>query len=125
MQQYALLLVLRSLLYLWMLLKGRPCVCTDGAARHDLGRASERRCKEGALAPPAAVDILTTLDDVRAAVRRGSTCIVRRIGSAASAGPDRHCSALRKGAEQCNQTQRKVMQCGYVLAVTGGGNVLL
>lgn len=88
-----------------MLLQGRPCVLgTDGTARHDLCLTSDRCYKEEALAPPAAVDIFTTLDDVRAAVCRESTCVVRRIGSAASAGPDRHCSALRKGAEQCNQT---------------------
>ena len=109
-----------------MLLQGRPCVLgTDDTARHDLYLSSDRCYKEEALAPPAAVDIFTTLDDVRAAVCRESTCVVRRIGSAASAGPDRHCSALRKGAEQCNQTQRKIMQRRYVLAVTDGGNGLL
>ena len=98
---------------------------TEGAARLDLCLTGERRNKEGALTPPAAVDIFTALDNVRAAVHRGSTCIVRRIGSAASAGRDRHCSALRKGtaikhnAKQCNADMTMCWQ------FTNGGNALL
>jgi hypothetical protein len=92
-----------------MSLQGRPCVLgTDGTARHDLCLASDRCYKEEALASPAAVDIFTTLDDVRATVCRGG-----------SVQP--HLQAViviaRKGAEKCNQTQRKAMQCRHVLAV--------
>jgi hypothetical protein len=81
---------------------------TDGTARHDLCLASDRCYKEEALASSAAVVIFTTLDDVRATVCRDG-----------SVQP--HLQAViviaRKGAEKCNQTQRKAMQCRHVLAV--------